>query len=324
MGAKAHEPAVGSRCPGKAQRGPRTGVRAWGELARRAEASGYGRGVGVWKSRRGAGEHGSREAGERGGREEGKQGSAGSRKRYGPGGRADAENEWAEAGPRPGRERAGRPRGPPRRKGREATTGRSLTRREIDRALRRAPLSRRRLLTALGGAPGPGRAAAAGPGAPPHLPLWRSREEPGDGGDGSLERGGQETRMFRVTAKGEGECQEVRAPRTCPAVRMRRAAAVQGKASTGVLSALLPHPTGKGRGPAGDRWSGARRAESQGARPRHTRPRPPLKWQRLRGPQHRRDWGLTVAVTGHRSTTSERDRGSELNSGNRCIPVSRT
>lgn len=208
---------------------------------------------------------------EQGGREEGKQGSAGSRTRHGPGGRADAENEWAEAGPRPGRERAGRPRGPPRRKGREATTGRSLTRREIDRALRRAPLRRRRLLTALGGAPGPGRAAAAGPGAPPHLPLWRSREEPGDGGDGGLERGGQETRMFRVTAKGEGECQEVRAPRTCPAVRMRRPAAAQGKASTGVLSALLPPP--RERGGARPETGGPARAarKGKGARPRHTR-----------------------------------------------------
>lgn len=281
MGAKAHEPAVGSRCPGKAQSGPRTEVRA------RGRAGPESRGVGVWRSRQGAGEHGSREAGKRRGREEGKQGSAGSGTRHGPGGRAVAENEWAEAGPRPGRARAGRPRGPPRRKGREATTSRSLTRREIVRALRRAPLSRRRLLTALGGAPGPGRAAAAGPGAPPHLPLWRSRGEPGDGGDGSLERGGQETRMFRVTAKGEGECQEVRAPRTCPAVRMRRPAAAQGKASTGVLSALFPHPSGKGRGPAGDRWSGARRAEGQGARPRHRRPRPPLKRQRLRGTQRR-------------------------------------
>lgn len=97
--------------------------------------------------------------------------------------------------------------------------------------------------------------------------------------------------MFRVTPKGEGGCQEVRAPRTCPAVRMRRPAAAQGKASTGVLSALLPHPSGKGRDPVGDRWSGARRAESQGARPRHTKPRPPLKRQRLRSTQRRGDWG---------------------------------
>lgn len=40
------------------------------------------------------------------------------------------------------------------------------------------------------------------------------------------------TRMYRVTARrGKGECQEVRAPRTCPAVRMRRAPAPQGKPS---------------------------------------------------------------------------------------------
>lgn len=90
MGAKAHEPAVGSRCPGKARRGPRKGVRAREELARRAEASGYGGAAGA---------QGSTGAGKRGGREEGKQGSAGSRTRHGPGGRADAENEWAEAGP---------------------------------------------------------------------------------------------------------------------------------------------------------------------------------------------------------------------------------
>lgn len=149
------------------------------------------------------------------------------------------------------------------------------------RALGRASLSRRQLLTALGGAPGPERAAAAGPGAPPHLPLWRSREEPGDGGYGGLEWGGQETRMCRVTEKGEGECQEVRAPRTCPAVRMRRAAAAQGKAST-ILSALLPHPQERG-GARPETGGQARGADSQGARSRRARPRPPLKGQHLRG-----------------------------------------
>lgn len=67
---------------------------------------------------------------------------------------------------------------------------------------------------------------------PPSAPaLWRSRDEPGGGGDGgSAERGGQVTRMYRVTARrGRGGCQEVRAPRTCPAVRMRREPAPQGK-----------------------------------------------------------------------------------------------
>lgn len=69
MGAKAHEPAVGSRCPGKAQSGPRTGVRA------RGRAGPESRGVGVWRSRRGAGEHGSREAGRQGSGEAEKKGS---------------------------------------------------------------------------------------------------------------------------------------------------------------------------------------------------------------------------------------------------------
>lgn len=110
---------------------------------------------------------------------------------------------------------------------------------------------RRRPLSGARGSPGArsGAAAAAGPGGPPHLPLWRSRDEPGggDGGgssnssnsSGGSERGGQVTRMYRVTARrGRGECQEVRAPRTCPAVRMRRAPAPQGKSS-----AFLPRPS---------------------------------------------------------------------------------
>lgn len=166
-------------------------MRAPGELARRAGAPGRSGALGQESKQ------GSR------GAESARHGAAGSRTRRGPSGRADAENEWAEAGPRKGRERAGRPRGPPQRKGREETTGRS-THPPRAPALGRASLSRRRLVTALGGAPGPERAAAAGPGAPPHLPLWWSREEPGDGGDGSLEWGGQETRMYRVTAKGGG------------------------------------------------------------------------------------------------------------------------
>lgn len=58
------------------------------------------------------------------------------------------------------------------------------------------------------------------------------------------------TRMYRVTARrGRGECQEVRAPRTCPAVRMRRAPAPQGKSS-----AFLPRPSS----PAPPEGGGAR------------------------------------------------------------------
>lgn len=60
----------------------------------------------------------------------------------------------------------------------------------------------------------------------------------------------------------------MRAPRTCPAVRMRRATAAQGKVST-VLSALFSHPSGKGRGAAGDRWSGAPHGKPGGAATPH-------------------------------------------------------
>ena len=56
----------------------------------------------------------------------------------------------------------------------------------------------------------------------------------------------------------------MRAPRTCPAVRMRRATAAQGKAWT-ILPALFSHPSGKGRGAAGDRWSGAPQGKPGGA-----------------------------------------------------------
>lgn len=129
--------------------------------------------------------------------------------------------------------------------------------------------------------------------------------------------------MYRVTAKGEGECQEVRAPRTCPAVRMRRATAAQGKAST-VLSALFSHPSRKGRGEAGDRWSGAPQGKPGGAaRPQETTPS-------LKGAAHSREGMsavarvLTVAVNNYRSASSERDQGSELNPGRRRIPASRT
>lgn len=61
------------------------------------------------------------------------------------------------------------------------------------------------------------------------------------------------TRMYRVTTRrGRGECQEVRAPRTCPAVRMRRTPAPQGKSLAYLLRPssppLLPAPPeGAGR-----------------------------------------------------------------------------
>lgn len=90
------------------------------------------------------------------------------------------------------------------------------------------------------------------------------------------------TRMYRVTARrGRVECQEVRAPRTCPAVRMRRARAPQGKPSAFLLHPSSP-PLRRGRGEAGDRWSARRRAERKEARPACPRPPASLKGQHLR------------------------------------------
>lgn len=101
----------------------------------------------------------------------------------------------------------------------------------------------------------------------------------------------------------------MRAPRTCPAVRMRRATAAQGKVST-VLSTLFSHPSEKGRGAARDRWSGAPHGKPGGAAtPHETTPS-------LKGAALSRPGGcerLTVAVNNYRSTSSERDQGSELN-----------
>lgn len=88
------------------------------------------------------------------------------------------------------------------------------------------------------------------------------------------------TRMYRVTARrGRGECQEVRAPRTCPAVRMRRPPAPQGKPSAFLLrpSSPSPLPCRKGRGEAGDRWSRGRGAEGGAAT--SPAPLPSLKGQ---------------------------------------------
>lgn len=148
-------------------------------------------------------------------------------------------------GRRPGPERAGRPRGPPPRKGREATTGRSLTAASLgtrprSSQLPAAPHGAR-------GSPGPGAGGGGRTGSPsapaplaePRRARRRRRRRLGVGRarDPDVQGNGE----------GEGECQEVRAPRTCPAVRMRRAAAVQGKASA-VLSALLPPPLEKGAG----------------------------------------------------------------------------
>lgn len=89
------------------------------------------------------------------------------------------------------------------------------------------------------------------------------------------------TRMYRVTTRrGRGECQEVRAPRTCPAVRMRRTPAPQGKSLAYLLRPSSP-PLPKGRGESGDRWSaGAACCGRRRGHPLH----PPayLKGQHLR------------------------------------------
>lgn len=116
----------------------------------------------------------------------------------------------------------------------------------------------------------------------------------------------------------------MRAPRTCPAVRMRRATAAQGKAST-VLSALFSHPSGKGRGTAGDRWSGAAHGKPGGAAtPNETTPSLKGAAPSQEAACGRLREGLTVAVNNYRSTSSERDQGSELNPRRRRIPASRT
>lgn len=102
------------------------------------------------------------------------------------------------------------------------------------------------------------------------------------------------TRMYRVTARrGRGECQEVRAPRTCPAVRMRQAPAPQGKSSALLLRPLVLRPSGKGRGRAGDRWSRGRRAESKGAG-HPSAPPPSLKGQHLRAERASRWVGVSL------------------------------
>lgn len=90
------------------------------------------------------------------------------------------------------------------------------------------------------------------------------------------------TRMYRVTARrGRGECQEVRAPRTCPAVRMRRAPAPQGKSS-----AFLPRPSSpappEGGGASPETGGQALEGGEEGGAATASAPPPPLKGQHLR------------------------------------------
>lgn len=71
------------------------------------------------------------------------------------------------------------------------------------------------------------------------------------------------TRMYRVTARrGRGECQEVRAPRTCPALRMRQEPAPQGR-SFSAPSSPAPPEGGGARKETGGR-AGLRRGRGRG------------------------------------------------------------
>ena len=120
--------------------------------------------------------------------------------------------------------------------------------------------------------------AAAGPGTPPHLPLWRSREEPGgSGGDGSgsSERGGQMTRMYREKARtwrGGTPGSVRRGPiRPCAS-----AARPPLKVNPVFLPRpLCSRPSPRGRGEPGGRRSGGLRADREGARLPSPLPRPP-------------------------------------------------
>lgn len=111
------------------------------------------------------------------------------------------------------------------------------------------------------------------------------------------------TRMYRVTARrGRRECQEVRAPRTCPAVRMRRAPAPQGKSS-----AFLPRPSSPappeggvarpetgGPAPEGGQEGGAATASAPppSLKEQHLRSEMVSGWVRVLQPSHLTDGKL--------------------------------
>jgi hypothetical protein len=320
MGAKTHKPSRGAGCPGKAWHGPRKGgVRARESWPGKQGTPGHG---GAWESGR---------SGARG--QDGRQKSRGAEKRPARGcrlphaprpGRKSGRREWmgggrAQAGPG-ARRAAARPAAAQGAWGDD----RPVTHPPRARALGRASLGRRRLVTALGGAPGPERGGGGGgrtgsPSAPAPLAeprrarrQRRRRLGVGRARDPDVQGNGE---GGRGSARKWGRRGPVR-PCACAARPLRK---VKPGPSSPPSS-----PTPRERGGARPETGGpARPKESRGARPRHTRPRPPLKGQHLRG--RRRSGGcqgLTAAVNKYK--LKKRPRLWANYPGRRHIPASRT